>query len=691
MPTIGEALAEDERALFVGRAAELAVFERWLAATPRPPEVLEVSGPGGIGKSSLLAAFRGLAQAQGRPVVEVDLRDTAGQRAALLERLGGADLESAAVHINQVRPLVLLDTFEEARDLQQVVAEELLPRLDMAVKVVIAGRFRLSHIWRADRPGRVAIRPVALAGLGPEASRAYLERRGLTDARLVGQILRVVGGHPLALSLAADLVLHTGIRNFAASSEHHLLIRSLSEQLLRHVTDPHLRELIEASAVVEQFDQPTLEAIVGQPTSIAAFEQLCRLSAVRPAPHGLMLHDEVRRILADDLRWRHKERYSALRLRALAYYRERMRTASAEDRAWLLAQRLYLWEHAFVQTMLFGQDDPGEVWVEPGRAEDEPDALEIEMIWHTQLMPALGIVHYEEDPEHDTAAHQADMARLLALPGRRLALARDQGGQALGFSLHVPISGQSADYMANHRVLGPLLRAFVARVGPDGLPSSPQTSRVWYFVQATHRGIHPEAVTAALWRDAFSVFVHADVILITLGLEAHKQLFRVLGFEHLPGEFPTIWGMSDRAEAFQLELGQIGLEPWIEAIMAGRRPPRVLAPDELERGLQEALLHWHDDAWLAHSALAECVAVARLAPRPDGAEAVREAIRQALQRARAAAPPDLALAYAALERAYLSRTGSHEQAAEELAVSRATFYRLLRRGIQALAQALQGA
>jgi hypothetical protein len=691
VPTIAEALAASEQARFVGRADELALFERWLAAEPCAPEVLEISGPGGIGKSSLLAAFQRLATTRGRVVVEVDLRDAAGNAATLLGLLGGTDLPSAAERLNRASAVVLLDTSEEAGDLQRLVAEELLPRLDTRVRVVIAGRVRLSHGWRAERPGRVAIRSIALGGLRPEASRDYLQRRGLADSRLIEQILAGVGGHPLALSLAADLVLHTGIRNFTASPERHLLIRSLAEQLLRTITDPHLRELIEASAIVEQFDQATLEAIIGRPASAAAFEQLCRLSVVRPVTHGLTLHDEVRRILADDLRWRNREQYQSWRQRAAEHFRDRMRSAGAEDREWLLTQRLYLWGHAFVQRMLFGQDDPGEVWVEPGTAEDERDALDIEMIWHTQVLPPLGIVHYELDPEHDTAAHEADIARLLALPGRRLAIARDEHGQALGFSLMIPVCIQTADYMGQHRVLGPLLRAYVSRVGPEAVPRGPEASGVWYMLQLTHKGLRHEAVTPALWRDVFSVFASAKVAMVTAFLKEHKELVRAMGFEPMPGEYPTIWGMSEASEAYVLDLAQIGLEPWIEAIMAGRQPPRALSADELEQAIQDALVHWRDDSWLATSALAQSTVLARLAPQAHGAETVRCVLRQALDRASAGATPDLALAYRAVEGAYLARTTSHERTAEELAVSRTTFYRLLRRGVQGLAQALQNA
>jgi predicted DNA-binding protein (UPF0251 family) len=535
------------------------------------------------------------------------------------------------------------------------------------------------------------VRSLALGGLSADESRTYLQRRGVTDGRLIHQILESVGGHPLALSLAADLVVSARIRNFNTSPERHLLIRSLAEQLLRSVPDPELRTLIEASAVVEQFDQRTLEAIVQQPTSATAFEQLCRLSVVRPAAHGLMLHDEVRRILADDLRWRDNQRYRELRMRAAEYLRERMRSASSSERTWLLDQRLYLWEHAFVQTMLFGQDDPGEVSVEPGTAADEAEALELEMIWHNQILPSLGITHYELDPLHDADAHARDMAHLFAMPGRRLRIARDQDQRMLGFSLVVPVCVPNTEYMLQHPVLGPLLRSYLERFGRETLPKSPETSRIAYFVQATHKGIKADAVNGALWRELFGLFEQEGTILITVGLPMHKELFRALSFEHLPLEIQPIWGMQDRMEAYMLDLSRIGLEAWIEAIMAGRQPPRVLSSAEMEHAVQDALVHWREDAWLESSELAQSTALAHRAVDQRTGEDVREAIRQALQRVKADASADLALAISALERAYLERTISHERAAQELAVSRATFYRLLRRATQALARALEHA
>jgi ATP-dependent Clp protease ATP-binding subunit ClpA len=75
MPTIGEALIALESHLFVGREAEIQRFERWLTADRASTPILNVIGPGGVGKSALLGPFARVAEAHGRPPIRLDARD----------------------------------------------------------------------------------------------------------------------------------------------------------------------------------------------------------------------------------------------------------------------------------------------------------------------------------------------------------------------------------------------------------------------------------------------------------------------------------------------------------------------------------------------------------------------------------------------------------------------------------------
>lgn len=681
MPTIGEALRTFEDRLFVGRENEVARFEAWLEQEPFPPHILNVSGPGGIGKSSLLHVFRRIAQNRGRQVVYLDARDFRATPESFWRALGGDSADDVLGRLNKARPLLLIDTFEEIGDLSRFLQKEFLSHLDTSVKVAIAGRYPLATIWSHDDLWRELIEPLPLEGLSNDEGHAFLKRRGLSEPGIVEQVLRAAGGHPLALSLAADLAVQLGSRDFTTFPEWRLSVRSLVERLLRHVPDEGLRELLEGASMIRQFDEATLAAISGHEEITAAFDQLCRLSVVRPAEHGLMLHDDVRRALADDLRWRNQTRYQELRQRALAYYRERFERAPLDDREWLMTERFFLWENAFIQSILFNRDEQGEVWLDVGGPDNRDEVLNLEAFWQDNVFPST--VSLPQSAVFDREAHLAIWREFLLYSGLRLRIARDRHGKALGFNLMAPVCQESIALLKQHDVLTPLLDAYLASVQREGVARTAEDANVYYLVQAAFTvglsEVTPEAINAALLRDIFSVVARRGVCLCSAGIEAHRKVLSALGFVEIPDTQAYFRGCP--MSGYMLDLTRIGVEAWIEAAMSGRRPPRAFAPAELERELQSALLHWHDDDQLARSPLLESSFVGQEAPCPT---TLRNLIRGTIERARAQAGERDDLPLRALELGYLSRNMTHEQAAERLAVSRTTFYRLVKRGIQGI-------
>src|SRR4029079_13508780 len=140
MPTFGEMLSGLDARLFVGRQRELDIFRAWLTAENRGVGVLNISGPGGVGKSTLLRAFRRIAEEMGRSVVAVDGRLFRATSAGLLQMLGGTELPAVVEQLNQARPLLVFDTFEELENLTPFLRDDFLPQLDFNVPIVIAGR-----------------------------------------------------------------------------------------------------------------------------------------------------------------------------------------------------------------------------------------------------------------------------------------------------------------------------------------------------------------------------------------------------------------------------------------------------------------------------------------------------------------------------------------------------------------------
>jgi hypothetical protein len=216
--TIGQVLAALEEHLFVGRELELDRFRAWLLDADGPPTILNVSGPGGIGKTSLLRAFGRIAGQYGRSVRHVDGGDFRPTPDGLLRELGAETLAEAVDSLNAGRAVLLLETLEVLTGLSRFLQEELLPRLSTEVRMVVAGRHALGQIW-SRAPWHALIRPLPLNSLSANESRRYLERRGVTSPETAEQVMRATGGFPLALSLAADMAEHFGAHDFAQGPE----------------------------------------------------------------------------------------------------------------------------------------------------------------------------------------------------------------------------------------------------------------------------------------------------------------------------------------------------------------------------------------------------------------------------------------------------------------------------------------
>jgi hypothetical protein len=102
--------------------------------------------------------------------------------------------------------LLVLDTFEEVQFRSAAFADEVLDFLnDLQARVP---RLRTVLSGRAEiHSSRYRVRRVAIGNFDREAGVAYLAARGLPDSRVAERIYDQVGGSPLVLRLAADLAI----------------------------------------------------------------------------------------------------------------------------------------------------------------------------------------------------------------------------------------------------------------------------------------------------------------------------------------------------------------------------------------------------------------------------------------------------------------------------------------------------
>ncbi|MFI5564230.1 BTAD domain-containing putative transcriptional regulator [Amycolatopsis japonica] len=245
--------AEDERTpalrapdpLFVGRERERAEFRRLLARGG----VLFLTGPPGIGKSTLLRKFAGDAAAMGKPVL-------------------------------------LFDDPPEG-----------LRRLPTDGAAVIAGRTGPDATLLVDPAwsGRITI--LKLDPLSGNESAALLEARGV-EPELRKSIVDFAAGNPFALSLAAEVS-----RSPRADAARYVVDTVYAHLAGDPPTEAH-RWALYVCAQADHTTEDLLRSVLPGGRSSELFDWLRDHPCVEAATHGLVLGGVLREVLDRHLAWR---------------------------------------------------------------------------------------------------------------------------------------------------------------------------------------------------------------------------------------------------------------------------------------------------------------------------------------------------------------------------------------------------
>jgi hypothetical protein len=320
---------------FVGREAERTLFCSALHGAEHAFAMLYVHGPGGSGKTTLLRVFADDARAAGRSVVEIDVRVTGANPAEFEAACGSASTTGGVI--------LLIDNFEQSQALETWLRTRYLPQLPYDAMVVIAGRLPLDPGWRTDPDWNDALRVITLPDLNHVEARALLAARGVPEA-LYGQMLDFAGGHPLALTLAADLAAgqRSAPGDWAPAQE---VVTTLLHRLVGHVPSPVHRRALEVCAQVEVTTEELLRSAVGHDAA-ELFEWLRELPFIESGRYGVHPHDVVREALTHDLRWRDPAGFNSLHRGLNDHLLERVRAATGPDVIEATRSLLYLYRHA---------------------------------------------------------------------------------------------------------------------------------------------------------------------------------------------------------------------------------------------------------------------------------------------------------------------------------------------------------
>jgi hypothetical protein len=397
--TLGDLLASRRRRRFVGRTSEVELFQVALESPEPPFLVLHIHGPPGIGKTSLLDVFAGLAADAGARVVRLDGRDLVPSPPAVLQALGAVDApegEDAIAGLSDSgRLVVLVDTYERLDPLDDWMRNRLLPRLPATALTVVAGRTPPGSAWRADPAWRELSRVVSLRNLSPGESRQYLRACGV-DPIYHDQLVELAHGHPLGLSLLADVVVRGG--ETAADPLTPDLVGTLLRRFLEIVPSGLHRRALEVCAPARVTTEALLREVLGSADAHELFTWLRELSFVESGPEGLYPHDLVRDALEADLRWRDPEGYRRVFRGIRGHINGRLQTSRGQEQQRAIADAKYLFRR------LPGVGSPidwagwGQQYPQPARSGDREPILDLVLAWEGEASAAIAARWWERQP-----------------------------------------------------------------------------------------------------------------------------------------------------------------------------------------------------------------------------------------------------------------------------------------------------
>ncbi len=633
-----------ERDRFVGRAVELGFMERCLEENP-PSNVILVHGPSGIGKSTLLREFARRAEARGRETFFVEGRELPPMPDALEAMLAGARTSES--------PVVLLDTYERMTALGGYLRRGLLPSLPERTVIVIAGRGAPDSNWFAGGWEGMATE-LELEALDSADSLVLLATHGLSDDRAEA-VAEWAQGSPLALALAAETAVVDNEWTPEVGIAKPEIVRSLIRRLVESELSGVRLSALSVAAIARVTTVDLLRAVLPECDPEAEYERLRTLTFTEPLGDGLTLHDLVRRALHADLRRRELELERELRRRIVDHLYERARGGDpliSIEMAHLIENPSIKWGFGWEGSVDYRIDD-----VRPDDANAVAAMLESR---HFKEWWRLARRFFAESPE-------------------RVAVARDKEDRLCGFM--VCMSPATAPEFA---LEDPLVGPWIAHARTDGRLGE---SVLWHssvdFTDDRRGRVQAMLGMAGVLRSGIANPRFAYMPINPTNPDA-LTFARALGAEHL-SELDLEIG-TRRIECHRIDYGPGGLVAAQRAVvyaelgLASARPLEGEPKLDFE-AVREALRNFRVPHELARSPLATGEGA------EERAESVRELLREASDRAFGDNENEKLLRRV-LIRGYLEPAPSHEQAAIDLSLSRAAYFRRLRAAAERVAEYL---
>jgi hypothetical protein len=693
MTSLLERLNAERNSRFVGRVRELELFRHAIAEPELPFHILHVFAPGGVGKTTLMQQFLRFSEQSKIPVIYIEARNIEAAPESFIStlhslmELNESDSPLEVLADRQERNVILIDTYEAIAQLDEWLREVFLPHLSVNTLIVLAGRNPPSSPWWSDPGWQALIHTLPLHNLTPEESQTYLTTRDI-PATQHQAILNFTHGHPLALSLVADVFAQTQEIFFQAESVPNV-VKTLLERFVQELPTASHRMALEACAVVRLTTEGLLDRVlaVSQNTSVNEvdvhdlFEWLRGLSFIESGQLGLFPHDLAREVLIADLRWRNPDFYAELHNRSRHYYSTRLGQIQGKEKHRVLLDYIFLHRDNPAIRLRFSWGEHSSLLTDSLRETDKTALLRM-------------VAQYEGEESAKIAKHW------LSRQPENVVVFRDSHSEPAGFAMMVALHTATASdlsndpgtlaswqYLQNHAPLRPtegatIFRFWMARDTYQAV--SPTQSLIFInFVQYFQK-------TPGL-AYTFLPCAEADTwaaMLTYFDLARHQEADFNVG-----GRYYGVYGHDWRVvspPAWQQLLAQkeVGASVGVDNTPLSE-PLLVLSQAEFVEAVQNALRNFTRPDALQNNFLLRSRSVNEMLSSQnlgDRINALQNLVKQAAESLQSS-PRDRKL-YQAIYRTYLNPALTQEQASELLDLPFSTYRRHLKAGMTRVADIL---
>lgn len=380
MARLRDILQQQRKKNFVGRQTELQFFSALLQKASPTYHLIYIYGPGGQGKTALLKQMADACVENSTPFIHLDCRyiearpDSFKQSFQLSSPFGEAEIIDA-IDSHQ-RPVVLMiDTYEKLKPLDDWLRMDFLPELPGNVITVITGRSGLPTNWKTDPGWQSITKTFSLKELSNEESAQLLNRRSIPNEH-VQRIVEYTHGNPLALSIVADMFDQRSNSHFDPLDSPDIM-KTLLEQFVQEVPSPAHKAALELCSLVNVTTEQLIEEVLGVQLAHELFNWLTTLTFIEKGPAGIYPHDIARDAVASEVHWRNPDWYRHLHIKTQQYYITRLLKKSGESQRALLFGLIFLHRMNPAVKPFFEFQETGSSWMDILREEDKPYLIDM--------------------------------------------------------------------------------------------------------------------------------------------------------------------------------------------------------------------------------------------------------------------------------------------------------------------------